>query len=383
MASNDRDGPRSLLVDLATTEGGASQRGLTLLTALPAGSAALAALAGGSLADRARVSGIEVHSLGARKWDPRVGRRLTAAARAPGFDVLDAQNPQAKAWSVWAVRATGAALVSTVHSWAADEFAGSVRGFLYRWVELAAAREARAVIAVSTDIAERLEAAGLPKDRVVTIPGSVALDVDRIPGDRRGLAARLGMSETATLVCAVGRLVEIKGHSHLLSAVAKLVAGGRDVCCVIVGAGRLHERLEQQAAELAIHDRVRVIGGRSHGDTLSILKSSDVFVMPSLVEGTPIALLEAAALDRPIVATRVGGIPVVIEDGKHGLLVPPGDVEALHAALDSLCARPELGRRLAREARERVALSYSPAAMATATREVYRRACARDIATAP
>ncbi len=368
------DGPRALLVDFSTTAGGASERGLTLLAGLPAGSAALAALDGTPVATEARARGLEVHTLGRWKWNPGIAARLARLIRARRFDVIDPQNPQAKIWSWAAARATGVALTPTVNSWPPAEFSGTIRRFPYHFIEMTIARSAPVVIVVSAEIEALVVGSGVDAARVVRIPAGIGVAPEDVTADRRALLARFGIGEPAVVFCGVGRLIEQKGFADLVSAMSRLASSHPDACCLIVGSGRMHDVLARQIGELGLAPRVLLAGGRPHADALALIKACDVFVMPSHTEGTPVALLEAAALERPIVASRVGGIPDIVESGTHALLVPAGDVAALAAALTELHDRPELRERLGRAARERVRERYSAVAMAAATRTAYRRA---------
>jgi glycosyltransferase involved in cell wall biosynthesis len=145
----------------------------------------------------------------------------------------------------------------------------------------------------------------------------------------------------------VGRISPEKGLSHLLKAVAQLVSVNESVHLCVVGAGSLEEQLHIQAAELNIAACANFLGYVSErGDLLELYREADVFILPSLEDQQPKVLLEAMSQGLPIIATRVGGIPSMIEDSKNGLLVSPADAEAIVEAIKKLKSDPSLRRRL-------------------------------------
>jgi len=149
----------------------------------------------------------------------------------------------------------------------------------------------------------------------------------------------------------IARLTEQKGHYFLFEALAH-TPGLENVHLAIVGDGDLRESLRQRAEALGIAARVRFLGARR--DLGDLLNAVDLFVLPSLWEGLPLSLVLAMGAGLPVVATRVAGIPEVVEDGRTGLLVPPGDAQSLGAAMARIVADPAFGRRLASAARDAV-----------------------------
>ena len=138
---------------------------------------------------------------------------------------------------------------------------------------------------------------------------------------------------------------------------------------MIVGQGGLREELEAQAAQLGIAAQVRFLGHRE--DVRDLLSILDLFVLPSLSEGMPLALLEAMAAGVPAIATRVGGTTEVIDDGRTGTLVAPGDSRVLAAAITTLLENPRLAKELGQAARQAVAARFSLAGMVQAYERVY------------
>lgn len=175
----------------------------------------------------------------------------------------------------------------------------------------------------------------------------------RLPGGTEA-RQRLGLSPSELVFVFVGRLeVRTKGLDVLLQAASLLAQQGLAFTLLIVGPGAAAESLGALCEQLGISQQVRFLGRWSHPDILIPLRAADVFVLPSRAEGLPLGAAEAAAVGLPLVATRVGGVAEVVEHGVNGLLVPPGDPEALAETMLWMAEHPEeracmgqAGRRL-------------------------------------
>lgn len=188
----------------------------------------------------------------------------------------------------------------------------------------------RIIIADSRDVAAMLiERQKIPSHKVATILNGI--DLDRFQNlDTATMRHTLGIQPNSYVVGTVGRLVPVKNQALLIKAFARF-ADERPAELVMVGDGPERQNLESLAAKLGVTSRVHFTGARR--DIPAILASLDLFVLPSLSEGLSLTLLEAMAATRPVIATRVGGNPEVISDGKNGLLVASDDVEQLMEAL--------------------------------------------------
>lgn len=217
-------------------------------------------------------------------------------------------------------------------------------GVLERLTTGWALRRSRGVVVNSQRARQALMRRGLA--RVHYVPNGIDLDAAQ--------PAEEAPSPAATRrIVAVGRLSREKGYPHLLEAVAQV----RDLCppveLVIAGEGPDREALEVSARRLGVAERVRFAG---HVDSIyPLLRGAEAFVLPSLHEGMPNALMEAMAAGRPLVATAVDGVLDLVTDGEEALLVPPGDGAALARALRTILTDPALADRLGRRARERIA----------------------------
>ena len=166
-----------------------------------------------------------------------------------------------------------------------------------------------------------------------------------------------------TIVC-VASLQAQKGQRYLIEACGRLVADGVDLRCLLVGDGETREELTRIVSDLGLSDRVELLGQQPRHRVVDLVGQADVVAQPSIVlptgktEGIPVALMEAMAMERPVVGTSISGVPELVEDGVTGLLVPPGDVVQLASALLRLHADPVEAAKLGRAARARVVADF-------------------------
>jgi glycosyltransferase involved in cell wall biosynthesis len=236
-----------------------------------------------------------------------------------------------------------------------------------------ALRHSRFVAAVSGATKEQLDRdLGIPESSIEVIRNGIPVRI----GNPDPIRAELGVQPNELLILAVGNLDRRKGHIHLLEALAMLekqgssrpwrlaIAGGRG--------GDERSRLEDFAAEHGFSDRVHIL---THRDDIPDLQAAaDIFAMPSLWEGLPLALLEALLAGTAVVASSCSGIPEAIEDGRSGLLVPPGDSPALAKALHKLLVDDPYRESIAAQGRARALREFTIGVMVDAYERVYREA---------
>jgi glycosyltransferase involved in cell wall biosynthesis len=196
--------------------------------------------------------------------------------------------------------------------------------------------------------------------RVVNGPVRVIYAGMEVPTEG-GVAASRGRSTSEVVLGTAGRLIKLKGIEYLLNAAAAVQAEFPALRVEIAGSGPQREALEQRAAALGIAGRIKFLGWVDN--LSSVLPRWDIFVLPSLEEGFPIAALEAMATGLPVVASAVGGVPELVVDGETGWLVPPGDVARLAARLQPLLRDPEQRRSMGAAAAARVRDHFSLAQM--------------------
>ena len=285
--------------------------------------------------------------------------RLRAELRRRGADLLHCHATKPSVLGYLSTRGTGVRLVTTIHGW------GDRSGLspLYDYVLYRLLPHFDGVVNVCSSERERLVQKGIDPGLVHVIRNagpdrygdlaegsfegtrSVRKRVRRDP-----ISKRLGIPHDRIRVATVSRLSPEKGLDVLLRAIRRLRQPER-LACIIMGSGRSETALKSLAGQLGLDDTVTFTGFIADVDDL--YPFIDVTAMPSHREGLPITLIEASFAGRAILATTVGGIPELIEHGTSGLLVQPGDVEALAHGLDRLVQDPELRARLGTGARRR------------------------------
>jgi glycosyltransferase involved in cell wall biosynthesis len=212
------------------------------------------------------------------------------------------------------------------------------------------------VTAVAEPVADFLrDQVGIPSRKLKTI--TTGVDVSRFSSAVPFTRSALDWRDDDVVIGCVARLEPEKGHAILLDAFRHVSARNRRVRLLLIGDGGERERLVSMAQAFGLNGSVRFLGIRS--DIPELLRTCDMAVLASSQEGLPIALLEAMAAGKPVVATRVGSVPQVVQDGLTGLLVLPGDAAALAEALETLIADHQTRRRLAERAFELVGAHFS------------------------
>ena len=232
-------------------------------------------------------------------------------------------------------------------------------GLVEQWGE----RSADAVLVITPRVARQLVSEGLEEDRVHVVPPGV--NPALFTGPFEDPFPSIGRPRVAF----IGRLAPQKGVRTLLEAARLLRAPGAQI--LLVGDGPQRPTLEREVRRLGIGDVVHFLGFVSHERVPAVLAHADLLVLPSLYEELGTILLEAMWEGVPIVASRTGGIPDIVDDGVNGLLVSPGDSETLARAIDRLLSSPDLARRLGEAARER-AKRYDWEVLAERVLEAYR-----------
>lgn len=309
--------------------------------------------------------GVPVHNLGMRvAGDPRTLRRLVELLRREQIDLVHAHLPVAGIWGRIAARVAGVRhVVYTEHN-VPQRYAMPTRVLNQRTY-----RMNEVVIAVSDEVRRAIEGYANGRPSIVTVQNAVDADaLAAVPVDRDAVRREFGFSPDTLLVTTVGNMTPKKGHTHLLAAAVRVLAVHAGARFLLVGLGPLADRLQAEASRLGLEGRFVFAGFRR--DAVRLVAASDVFVLSSIHEGLPIALLEAMALGKPSVVTRVGGVPEATDE-TSSVLVRAEDPEALADGISALLASPELRTRMGAEARLKSRARYGVPQMVRAIEQVY------------
>lgn len=283
------------------------------------------------------------------RWSSGLIATVSRHLRSGEYDLLHTHEYKGNLIGGWSARRLGVPSIASVRGYTDRTF----RLRIYKWLDLGVTlRLFTRIMTVSEAVRRQVLRAGYPMGRVLTLHDAV--DTMTFSPDRFQLGARvrqeLGYTPAHLLVCAVGRLSPEKGHSFLLAAFREVVTAVPEARLVLAGEGPLRFRLQAQATGLGLSDHVIFAGYRD--DVEAIIAASDLLVMPSLREGFGDPIIEAMALCRPVIASRIGGMVEAVRDGETGLLVPPGDPDALAQAIVNLLRDPQARERMGLQGRQ-------------------------------
>ena len=293
-----------------------------------------------------------------------VAARQALTTAAVGAQLIHAHGLKA-GWLAASLRSRPP-LVVTLHNVVLPEVAGAAAPVLHR-LELALPARCDATVAVSNEMARRL--VGVPGGGRVTVVAPVA-PAPPVTTSADQTRASVGAGPGQPLVVSVGRLHTQKGHDTLIDAAGILARRRPEVRVVIVGDGPSHDSLARRVQHLGLEKVVALVGSRPSG--ADVLAVADVVALASRWEGWPLVVAEAIQLGRPVVATAVGGIPEMVEDGVSGWLVPPGSPDALAGSLEAALADPGMAMRRAEAARTHFDERYDPENLVEGIESVYR-----------
>ena len=331
---------------------------------------------GGCVADQLRARGVRVVSLGGTgKMDARVMLRLWRFIKREQPDVIQAFL----FWANIAARLVGhfastMRVISSYHDEVVPE------GWLNRAIDRLTMKWTRYLVCCSEAVRRSVEQRiGGKKEQFVVIPFGV--ETCRFGDGGMTSEVVLGLREELPVIGTVCRLVEPKkGLRFLLEAMGHLEREAAKPVCqlLIVGEGPAEEALRSLSERLGIAPRV-IFSGRRR-DIPQLLSLMDIFVLPSLYEGFGIAILEAMAAGKPVVATTVGGLPEFVVEGENGFLVPPGDSVGLAAAIRHLLAQPERAKAMGCNGQEHVRKHYSIESVVRQHEQLYET-CGTQVST--
>ncbi|MBI2190796.1 MAG: glycosyltransferase [Planctomycetes bacterium] len=309
-------------------------------------------------------AGIRVHYLDARlAWPPAAVTRLRRLIRTFGPDVLHTVLFHANLAGRWAGRLERVpAIVCSVR---VEEVERPWRLWLDGWTQ--------GMMQAETCVSESARQfthrrSGIPLSKLVTIPNGV--EMDRFNLSRGAFRTELGIGPTAPLLVSVGRLERQKGTRYLIEAMAQVRDRFPEAILVLVGSGPDEAELKARARNLAVDARIRFVGWRP--DVPRVLVDADLFILASLWEGMPNVVLEAMAARCAVVASSVGGCPDLVVPSQTGVLVPPGQSDALAGAIRDLLEQPETLKAMGEAGRRRAEVEFGVDKMIASNEALYR-----------
>ena len=270
---------------------------------------------------------------------------------------------------------TGIQVMATCHLWFEPKKGPlkmrvlvALEKLFYRWYPL--------IVAVSEPIKQTLIQHKIESSKIFVVENGVEISNSNRNKDST-LRNELNIASGTFVILNVGRLSRQKAQSDLVSAAVRLKQWSHDFVILIIGEGPLAEPLQKQINKLGLEQQVRLLGYRK--DIQNLLSISNVFTLPSLDEGMPMALLEATSASVPVVTTAVGDIPKLILDGESGLVIPAEDPVLLAKAIQTIWQSPELAEKLAVSAFKRMSERYSNRIMGEKYSKIYSSLLASSI----
>ncbi len=322
-----------------------------------------------ALFEAARANGLSATAVPiAHDLDLRVVGRIVSHLRAARTQLVHTHLIHGDLYGTLAAGLLGRVVVQSRHN--PDKFR---RNRLLRLPMQIISAPAKTVITISDSLADfTRDIEGVPGSKIVRIHYGLDPDSTIRAATPGALRKELGLGDEP-IVAAVGRLTEQKGFRYLIEAWERVSAAAPRARLVIAGEGPLREALRAQAASLG--ESIRFLGWRS--DVFNLLADCDVLVVPSLWEGFGLVTLEAMALSKPVIASRVSALPEIVADGETGLLVSPGDSGALVEALTRVLTDPAQAKALGERGRARLETEFTVKRMARQHAAVYKEAASR------
>ncbi len=319
------------------------------------------------LVEAVREKSVQTHIIPCRRWlDGNALGQTRDLIRREGIDIVHCHEMKGRLYGLLCTRGTKARTLATNHNWIRSDF-------LVTCFELMDAFYIRffpRIAAVSPEVKTLMQHYLIPENRISVIINGIDMAEfrkNRTAGQR--IRQEIGISPDAVLIGTIGRLSPEKGHRYFISAAAQIAPAFPQAYFLIIGDGPHREMLKEYALSLGLGERMIFAGFRK--DIAACYSALDIFVLPSLLEGTPMALLEAMSAQVPVIATRAGGVGRIISHGENGLLACPGNAEELASAITALLQNPAEARRLSANAFLTVSEKYSGEKMAREYEKIF------------
>ena len=288
---------------------------------------------------------------------------LVSLIRDEDIHIIHAQTRVTQVWGAWAGRLTGVKMITTCHGF-----------FKPRWTRKMFPCWGQAVIAISKPVEQHLaDDLGVSREKIHLIANGIDLDRFKPVDDRERREARgkMNIAEAAVLIGIIARLSDVKGIDILIKAMPFILKEMTEARLLIVGQGPQEANLKKMTQDLSLRASIDFLD--TIGQTRDILAALDVFVMPSLMEGLGLSVMEAQACGIPVVASSVGGLVDLIEDGKSGYLVTANDPRALAERILRVLRDPLQSKMMADRARSNIERHFSAGKMFQQTFKIYEQ----------
>ena len=297
------------------------------------------------------------------------------------YHIVHTHNSKAGFLGRLAAKLAGTAvIIHTVHGFAFHDQEPLYRQILFRNLERLASRWCDKMIFISQPLIDwALRERIVAEEKILRVYSGIELDLFRpVTGERKNRnRKKWKLKQNDAVIGIVSKLWDGKGHAVLINAFKELKKEIKNARLVIVGEGYLYEELLRMVDMHCLKDSVLFTGFRM--DVSEIISTFDVAVLPSFFEGMGRVLLEAMAMEKPVVASRVGGIPDLLEHGINGLLVRPGNVEELTEALKKILTDKRLAESMGKQGRKRIKEQFSADVMAQSIQKLYRELLTRKV----
>lgn len=320
--------------------------------------------------ERMAALGIPLHSLSPHKFVPWYAASLPALLLRRKFDILHCHLVASNIFAKPAGALCGVPVIIN-HDHTNDDYRANDRIRLA--LDTTANRFATHLIAVSDSCRKFLiERENVPAEKITLVQNAIDLArFSRASGTRAEARRRLGLPDGVPVVAGVGRLNPQKNFTHFIRIATEVTKHHPETVFLIAGEGPEDGLLKRCAGESRFGDRMKFCGYVA--DTRSVYLATDILLMPSLFEGLPMTLLEAMAMEVPVVASALDGIAEVVEDGVDGFLAQPGATEIFAEKIRRLIEDPDLAARAGRAASAKIALRFSASRMCAEVEKIYRR----------
>lgn len=297
------------------------------------------------------------------RLDAKTISRINAFIRKETIDIVHSHGYKSNIYAYLASKGTAANLVSTCHNWIAKDR----RTRLYYLLDRIILKRYDGVVAVSEAIEDQLKAIGIKEDKRCCIRNGINIEPFK---NGKSLRAQFDLKDNDIVIGTIGRLSSEKGLIDLLKLARRTRQKHNHIIFLIVGDGPLRDELFNLRGKYELLDGVVFAGQRD--DMPDVYKTIDIFLLPSHNEGLPMVILEAMASRVPIIASRVGGIPSVIDNNQSGILVEPGNIDGFYNGIHALLGNQGMAKKLADNAFRKILLGFSSERMCLRYLETYR-----------